>query len=332
MKRLSIKDIAQKAGVATSTVSFVLNGKAKMMRISDSVAQKITAVAKEEGYSPNNIAVSLRTGRSKTLALIVEDISNPFFAALAKTIEEEANKFGYRIVYCSTENDSKKGNDLVTMLLHNQVDGFIITPLPGMEKRMEKLRQLEKPLVFMDRYLPGVDVPYVLLDNKDGVTKGMKYLLKKGYKRIGFVTVDLEQVQMKQRKEAYEKIQKENGNPKLILNIPFAYRREQALEKINEFIKTNDLDAVFFATNYLGILGLECIAKLKLVIPKDLAVICFDDHDIFKLFPPGITTIRQPIEEIAQTTVELLMEQLHSKKPIKRYEQLKAELVIRGSA
>lgn len=332
MKRLSIKDIAQKAGVATSTVSFVLNGKAKMMRISDSVAQRITAVAKEEGYSPNNIAVSLRTGRSKTLALIVEDISNPFFAALAKTIEEEANKFGYRIVYCSTENDSKKGNDLVTMLLHNQVDGFIVTPLPGMEKRMEKLRQLEKPLVFMDRYLPGVDVPYVLLDNKDGVTKGMKYLLKKKYKRIGFVTVDLEQVQMKQRKEAYEKIQKENNNPKLILNIPFAYRREQALEKINEFIKTNDLDAVFFATNYLGILGLECIAKLKLAIPKDLAVICFDDHDIFKLFPPGITTIRQPIEEIAQTTVELLMEQLHSKKPVKRYEQLKAELVIRGSA
>lgn len=334
MKRLSIKDIARKAGVAPSTVSFVLNGKAKEMRISDPVAERVAVVARAEGYSPNNIAVSLRTGRSKILGLIVEDIANPFFAALARTIEEEANQQGYRIVYCSTENNSKRANDLISMLAHSQVDGFIITPLSGMEKRIEKLKQQEMPLVFMDRYLPKVDVSSVLLDNADGVTQGMQHLIRKGYKRIGFVMVDLEQIQMKQRKEAYIKaIQKHKLNKKFILSLPFNYESEWAIKSICNFIKENELDAIFFATNYLGIIGIECIARLQLKIPEELAIVCFDDHDLFKLYPPGITAIRQPIQKIAQTAVHLLMEQLNGKKGVKiKQEQLKAELIVRGSA
>lgn len=335
MKRVSIKDIATKAGVVPSTVSFVLNGKAKQMRISDAVAKKIIAVAKAEGYTPNNIAVSLRTGRSKILGLIVEDISNPFFAALAKTIEERANDLGYRIVYCSTENDSTKGNDLITMLLHSQVDGFIITPLPGMEKRIEKLKLQEKPLVFMDRYLPSVDVSSVLLDNEGGVQLGMNHLLDKGYKRIGFVTVELQQVQMEQRKKAYEQILKERRIGKdrtFILNLPFNYKHDFAIQQVKQFIVDKQLDAIFFATNYLGILGIESIAQLNLKIPEDLAIVCFDDHDLFKLYPPGITSVQQPIQKMAQTVVELLMEQLGAKEKIStRHTQLKPELIVRGS-
>jgi LacI family transcriptional regulator len=335
MKRVSLKDIATKAGVAPSTVSFVLNGKAKQMRISDSVAEKVLALTKAEGYTPNTIAVSLRTGRSKVLGLIVEDIANPFFAALAKTIEVRANALGYRIVYCSTENDSQKGNDLVTMLAHSQVDGFIITPLPGMEKRIEDLLQQERPVVFMDRYLPGLDVSSVLLDNHEGVRMGMDHLLNRGYQRIGFVTVDLKQVQMQQRQKAYEDVLQQWGRSpeaNLVLNLPFAYEHLFAVERVKEFIRGKKLDAIFFCTNYLGILGVESITQLHLKIPGDLAIVCFDDHDLFKLYPPGITTVQQPLGEMANGAVELLMEQIGAgTKLATHHKKVKAELIVRGS-
>src|SRR5690349_555912 len=115
MRKVSLKEIAKIAGVVPSTVSFVLNGKAKEMRISTELADRIKTIAENSGYVPNQVAVSLRTGYSKILGLIVEDISNVFFATLAKTIEDEVQSFGYRVVYCSSENDKTKGNELINM-------------------------------------------------------------------------------------------------------------------------------------------------------------------------------------------------------------------------
>ena len=108
MKKVSISDIARKAGVSVSTVSFVMNDKAVKMRISREVIEKVENVAREMGYRPNQLARGLRTGKTKTIGLIVENISNAFFATLAKTIEDEAKKYDYKVVYCSTDNDEER--------------------------------------------------------------------------------------------------------------------------------------------------------------------------------------------------------------------------------
>jgi LacI family transcriptional regulator len=335
MKRVSIKDIARQVGVVPSTVSFVLNGKAKEMRISDELAEKIRAVVKETGYQPNYTAVSLRTGKTKILGLIVEDISNVFFATLAKTIEDEAYALGYKIVYCSTENDDEKGTELIKMLSNQQVDGFLITPCQGMAGEVRKLLDHKKPVVLMDRYFSDVEVPYVLVDNGAGVKQGMAHLKEKGYQKIAFITVDLEQVQMQERETAYrEYIQDESLANQLILKIPYTIKPEAAIEQISAFISSiPDLDAVFFATNYLGVYGLESIKNLKLSIPDELAVICFDDHDIFRLYTPGITIIRQPINQIALTAIQLLMKQFEKQQPTEEVWHIlkKPELVVRAS-
>jgi LacI family transcriptional regulator len=176
MKRVSLKDIAKLAGVSPSTVSFVLNGKAKQMRISSTLADKIIEVARKEGYHPNQVAVSLRTGKSHMLGLIVESMSGNFFASFARVIEEEAATHGYKVVYCSTENQQQKAHELIRMLGHQQVDGYIVTPTPGMEEDIRTLAEAKKPVVLMDSYFPGIDVAYVLVDNFDGVTKGMNHL------------------------------------------------------------------------------------------------------------------------------------------------------------
>ncbi|MDF2189797.1 LacI family DNA-binding transcriptional regulator [Paraflavitalea sp. CAU 1676] len=335
MKRVSLKDIAKLVGASPSTVSFILNGKASQMRISDELKNKVLATAKKMGYQPNQVAVSLRTGQTKILGLLVEDISNNFFASLAKTIEEEAEEFGYKVVYSSTENNSKKGVELLRMLTQRQVDGYLITPTVGMEEDIEMLARHKKPLVLMDRYFPGIEAPYVQVDNKGAVEKGMEHLVEKGYKKIAFITIESPMIQMRQREEAYlDAIAKSSAQKKkLILKVNYSGGRETAIEQITDFLKKQQPDAVFFATNYLGILGLESIRAISLSIPKDLAVVCFDDNDIFRLHLPGITVLQQPVEAIARTAIHILMQQLgNSKVPVKKNQvQLAANLIVRQS-
>jgi LacI family transcriptional regulator, galactose operon repressor len=337
MKKLSIKDIAQMAGVASSTVSFVLNGKARKMRISETVEKRVLEIARKEGYYPNQLAISLRTGKSKTLGLIVENIGNIFFASLAKTIEEEAEQYGYRVVYCSTENNAGKGKELINMLSQRQVDGFLITPVPHMEEELQQLVQLRRPIVLLDRYLPAVEASCVLVNNADAIEQGMMHLFSRGYREIGFVTVDLDIIQMEQRLDGYiAALAKQNIrlNKDLILKIPYVHQREEAIDLITALLLNNpQLDALFFATNYLGILGLESINRLKMSIPQDIAMISFDDHDIFRLYPPGITSIQQPVEAIAKKAVAMLMEQCENIDAgfQKTQVQLEANLIVRGS-
>lgn len=337
MKRVSLKDIAQMAGVAPSTVSFVLNGKARQMRISEALEKKVIALAKTSGYHPNQVAVSLRTGKSKILGLIVESISGHFFASLAKIIEDEAQVHGYRVVYCSTENDPKKGSDLIRMLSQRQVDGYLITPTQGMEKDIRELSAANKPLVLIDSYFPKINVPYVLVDNQAGIHEGMQHLFKQGYKKIGFVTIDLDLIQMKHREDAYLDALKQKKiavNRSFILKVPYNSGKEAVIQAISNFIKrSKGLDAIFFGANYLGIAGLESIRLAGLRIPGDIGMICFDDDDLFRLYPPGITSIQQPVEEIAKTAIQLLMTQIANGKINIRKSQLQLapNFIVRGS-
>lgn len=317
MKRISIKDIAKIAGTSPTTVSFVLNGKAKEMRISDAITKKILSTTKKYGYKPNQIAVTLRTGQSKIIGLIVESVGGAFFGALAKVIEAEAQKYGYRVVYCSTENDAEKGKEMIKMLAHQQVDGYIITPAAGMKEDIEELIKQDKPVVLMDSFIPSLNVPYVLVDNYLGVKEGIESLINAGYKNIGFVTVNLDLIQISERLRGYNETLKHHKiktDKKNVLQLSYQDSKEQTIQKIAAFLEKNkQLDAIFFATNYLGTSGLQAIKKLGLRIPEDIAMISFDEHEIFSLYPPGISTIQQPVEEIGSTAMNLLLTQLGKK-------------------
>lgn len=337
MKRVSIRDIAVKAGVVPSTVSFVLNGKAKQMRISDKMAEKIKKIAEEAGYYPHHTAVSLRTGKSNIIGLIVEDISNIFFARLAKIIEDKSYSCGYRVVYCSTENDEKKGLELLKMLMNQQVDGILVTPTPGMKEELIKIAGWGKPIVLMDRFIEGTGLPHVMVDNYKGVLMAMNYLHEKGYSNIGFVTINVNQVQMNERLRGYKegiRLNKMNDGVEYILPVNYTRKEKDSVKLITGFLKNHpQLDAVLFSTNYLGIAGLEAIRNLQLKIPENIAVICFDDHDIFKFYTPSITIIHQPIEYIAESSVELLFNQMNQPDTVVQPIEIMADplLVIRES-
>lgn len=337
MRKVSIKDLAKKAGVSTSTVSFILNGKAEKMRISKALTERVQSIATRVGYVPNQVAVSLRTGQSRQLGLIVESISGHFFGRLAKIIENEAEKLGYRIIYCSTENKTQQGLDILKMLSQQQVDGYIITPAKGMEEPIRQLAKKKKPLVLIDSYYAGDSIPYVVVDNYKGVDMGMRHLFERGYRNIGFVTVDLDLVQITERRSAFTDAMKKKKMKNIrsrILSVPYHSPAEGIIAEVKAFIeKRPEMDAIFFATNYLGVLGLECIHKMGKTMPDDLAMICFDDQDIFRLFGKGITVIQQPVDEMATRAIGLLLEQLEKGNTGMGRQQAKFQplLIQRGS-
>lgn len=333
-KKISIKDIAKLTDTSITTVSFVLNGKG---RISKEISKKILDVAQKNGYEPNRMAVGLRTGVSKVIGLIVESIGGPFFGEMAKVIEEEAEKDGYRIIYCSTNNNLQKGKDMIRMLSQQLVDGYIITPMKGLEKDIQNLVDSEKPVVLIDGYFPGTSIPHVLVDNYASAYNAVDCFVRSGYKNIGMVTADLGLIQLNDRSLGYKAALKDNNlkdSSKMVLKVPFDMDKNDGVEAVKAFIeKQKQMDAVFFTTNYLGTMGLQAIKDLKLSIPEDLAVISFDDNEVFSLYPPGITTIQQPTYDIAKSAIDILMAQINTHKLDASKIDLKipSKLIERGS-
>lgn len=333
---VTIKDIAKAVGVSSASVSFTLNGKAKEKRISIDLSEKIIKTAEAMGYQPNRMAVGLRTGKSKTIGLIVENISNIFFSTLAKTVEDEARKFGVNVVYCSTENDPAKGREVIQMLYHQQVDGYLITPTHGMEVDIKKLISRNKPVVLMDRFFPGVDVPHVVVNNYSGMMEGISYLFRQGFTKIGFVTINMELLQISERTRAYrDSLSGHNIRymKSRVLVVDYNNSPQQSVGVIMDFMQQNaDLEVIIFSTNYLGIYGLQAIKKLKLSVPSDLHIMNFDDHDMFDLCSPGITAIKQPIDAIARNALSILVGELgYGPRVANRQIELQTELIIRES-
>lgn len=318
-KKVSILDIAKKLNVSKSTVSFIVNGKAKEHRISDELAERVLKVVKEMGYKPNHLAQSLATGKTNSIGLIVENISDSFFANIASLIEERAYNSGYEIIYSSTNDDVTKAKSVLKMFRERQVDGYIICPPIGVEDEIQALIDEGTPVVLFDRHLPNVAADYVGTNNKESTFEACNYLYKQGYKHIAFVTLDSEQSQMKERLEGYQELAKAHDLKSYVLEIPYHLRDKSAIDSIEDFLKAQPaIEAVCFATNYLAVRGLEAIQRLGLAIPQDIAVVAYDDIELFKLYSPPITSVVQPMEEISTRLITMLLEQLQSTREISK--------------
>jgi LacI family transcriptional regulator len=332
-KKISISDIAKKFHISITTVSFILNGKSKEYRISDDLVKNVKAYINEVGYKPSQLAQSLRTGKTKIIGLMVEDISNPFFATIARLIEEMAYESGYKILYCSTDNDTEKTRELIGMFIDRHVDGYIITPSAGIEKDIMNLIDGERPVVLFDRFFADVNTNYVVIDNAGSAYTATNHLINRGFKNIAFVTLDSDQSQMLDRKAGYEKALLDHQLPHIIKTIPFHTEHDNAVDEIVGFLKNDpQIDAVFFGTNYLAISGLEAIKRLDLRIPKSIGIVAFDDHDLFRLHSPTISAIAQPVEQIAARLIQVLLAKLCNAPESNQNYILPTSLIVRESS
>lgn len=330
---MSIVDIAKQLNISQTTVSFILNGKAKDKRISDEMTERVLKFVEEVGYKPNLLARSFRTGKTNIIGLMVEDISNPFFANVARMIEENAYANGYKILYCSTDNDPKKAKELLLMFKDRCVDGYIITPTDSLLKEVEGLVNNGAPVVLFDRHFNTNAFDHVVLDNEGSTYNAVKHLIGEGFKEIGFITINSLQSQMRQRLIGYEKAMDNHGLNHHIKEVSFSQSSDEIVQHIEDFLKRKSrLDAVVFSTNYLGIDGLRAIRNLGLCIPEDLAVVSFDDHVLFQLYNPTITSIAQPIEEMSASLINILLQKLSGKKGELQQVNLPGQLILRESS
>ena len=333
-RKISIHDIAKELGVSSTTVSFVINGKAKEKRISIEMEERIQAYVQKVGYQPNMMAKSLRTGKSKIIGLMVENIADPFFSSIARIIEENTYKLGYKIFHSSTDNDTDKSKDLIKVFRERQVDGYIIAPAPGIEDNIQQLIDDGIPVIQFDRYFNALNTDVVVIDNEGGAYAAARHLFDNGYTNIGFVTLDSFQVQMTDRLKGYQKAIKESGAKKMVLHVPFGIESIQSTEKIKEFIEQHkSMDAILFATNYLAISGLLAIRELGINIPREMGIVGFDDNSHFALFSPSITAVAQPVQEISEAVIKLMITCLGENKKRKREKiVLKTILNVRDSS
>ncbi|MGI4832178.1 MAG: LacI family DNA-binding transcriptional regulator [Janthinobacterium lividum] len=334
-KKILIHDIAQHLDVSIATVSLVLNGKAKEKRISDELAQRVLAYVDEVGYKPNQLAKSLRTGKTHVIGLMVEDIANPFFATVAALIEKKALARGYRIIYCSTNNSTAKTLDLLTMFEERHVDGYILALPNGVESEVGALVRRGKPLVLFDRLLPGVLTNAVVVDGATGMYQAAQHLLAQGFRRVALVITQLGQTQMAARRQGYAQALREHRLPELVHEIAYPQEPEPLVQELQAFFAAHPAcDAVLFATNYLGVYGLEALRNLGRRIPEQLAVVSFDDNDLFRLYSPPITVVAQPMEAMAEDLISTLLAALDGPADPGRIVQLQLvpQLVVRASS
>lgn len=331
----SIKDLAERLKISKTTVSFIMNGKAREKRISDELVKKVEKAAVKLGYQANPFAKSLRTGKTNLIGLMVEDISNPFFSSIAKLIEGKIYANGYKVVYCSTENDPSRGKEFLKMFAALHVDGCIIAPTMDMESDITQMVNRGMNIVLFDRKFRNKAADVIKVDNIQGLYDAVTHLVHRGYRKIALVTLAFDKPEREERVIGYQKAVEDHGLVSHVHTLPFKVRYQDYANDIRIILKENPgFDAVIFGTNYLGISGLEAIKMLKLSIPEDLAIVSFDDHDLFRVREPGITVVAQPIEEIAQVSIETLLKKLQApkKKSAGQTITLKTNLIVRESS
>lgn len=334
MKKVSLKDIATEAGVSTALVSYVLTNKEKEARVGEEIAKKIREIARKLNYQPNHIARSLKSGRSFTIGLIVADISNPFFANIARTIEDEAKRNNYTVIFGSSDENVDKSRDLINVLLNRQVDGLIITPTEGSEEQINQLKAQKVPFVLIDRFFPDIEASHIAVNNYEAAYNAVSHLVKMGRKRIGMVAYKTTLHHISERKRGYkEALQAHHmtGNT-LLKSARYSHLKEDIKVSIDQLLSgRHPADAVFFATNSLAMEGLKYINSLGIRIPDQLAVITFDEGEALDLFYSPVTFVRQPILEMGKAAVRVLLEEIKDNKKEIEHICIDTALVVRKS-
>jgi LacI family transcriptional regulator len=312
-RKVSLKDIAQKVGVSTALVSYVLNNK-RENRVSKDLAQRIREAAAEMNYRTNQVARSLKTNKTHTIGLIVSDIANPFSSGLARIIEDEAERLQYTVIFSSSDENARKSGKLIDTLLDRQVDGLIIAPPAFSEHQVIYLQKQQVPFVLVDRYFPDLPTNYVALDNYGAAFKGVEYLINNGRRKIGMITYDSTLFHLQERTRGYTAALEAHGLP---VNKSFLKEVDIKLEQatvenvIRSLLSGNDrVDALLFGANKIAVAGLRYISTLPVRIPEELAIVNFDETEALEFYQAPFSYIQQPLPEMGRLAIRILLDSI----------------------
>lgn len=325
---ITIKDIAKRTGVSYTTVSRALNGKSG---VNSSTRDQVLTEAKRMGYQPNGIARGLVKKYTNSIGLIIPDITNPFFPAIARGVEDEASKHGYTVFLCNTNWNEKREMAYLDTLQEKRVDGIIIKPA---EDNQQNLEHFNIPMVSLNTKTYKGTESYVDVDNEKGGFLATKHLIESGYRRIAFIggKVNSYSYSNEKRIEGYQRALKTFGisvDESIISHGEFT--TESGYEQMNQLFKRSKKPDAVFAGNDLIALGvMNSVQEFGLNIPMDFGVVGFDNIYFAKFPQIQLTTIAQPVYDIGRIAFELLLSNIKNKeKSIENKVVLEPELIIR---
>lgn len=294
----------------------MLNGRGNENGISLKTQKIVLDKARELNYRPNHIARGLRLGKSQTIGLVVADISNTFYAKIAKRIEEVASKHNYNLIFCSSDENPDKEIELINMLKERQVDGMIISTSQKNGNMFSRLKKENYPFVLIDRKLPRLSTNFTGVDNYAGAYKATEQLIKNGYQKIALLKISPTHLStIKDREKGYRKALQHNEikvNNKLIRTIDCSNINQEIRGVLREIIKPpHKIDAIFSVNNNITVACLEYLNEMNIRIPQDIALVSFDDVDLFRFSFPTITAIAQPVEKIGEESVNILINEIN---------------------
>ena len=310
-KRPSIKDVAKLAGVSTATVSHVING---TRFVSEVVTERVHKAMEETGYYPNLLARSLRSHTTKTIGLIIPDMSNYYYTGVAEGVERTLSEQGYHIVISNSYENNETERSIVQLYNSLQICGLIMVPTTGSQGYLGTDVGDKYPVVFADRRPSQYDGDYVILENTKATYEAVNLLLDRGYKRIALILGDKQMSTTCDRVEGYKKSLREHQIPfdmDIVVSGKFSF--EFGYETVKELVRSQNIDAVFFANDTASIGGIKAIQEMGLRIPEDVAIINCNGFEWTEITTPPITIVSQPSKELGQLAANLIIKRLNER-------------------
>lgn len=338
-KRLTLADVAQSLGVSKTLVSLVINNKADAHGISLETQMRVIEKIRELNYQPNVLAQGFRTGKTKTIGLIVSDISNIFYAKIARQLEDYAWSKGYSVVICSSDENPAKEKEQIKLLLNRKVDGLIISSSLETKETFDQLIDSGFPHVLLDRTFQDSKSPSVTVNNHEGGRLAASHLLAQGYRSFAIICISPNHLStISDRSSGFTTALAEAGiriPDNMNIKVLFNNAENQIQNKLAELFQNKELpQAIFTLNNNLTTASLKQLHLLGIRVPEDVALIGFDDLNYFEFIKPSVSVIEQPIESLSEHAFNLLYRQIQ-KEIIENHECniiLPVKLIIRESS
>ena len=327
-RRLTINDIARYAGVSVSTVSRVIRDSSDVGHVTRA---RITKVIQDTGYRPSYVARALVSGTSRTLGLLVSDITNPFYPQLAKSVESEARARGYALVICNTGDEAAESVAYVHRLLDQRVDGIIHASTGPDEDAVIAAVGDTRRIVFTNRRPKSQEASYVVADNEGGAAILARHLIVNGHRRLGFISGPGWASNSRERLAGMRSAAEEMGAELLVA--PGDFRDDAGKSAITEWMSGMGTlpDAIVAVNDRAALSVLATLAELRIDVPARVAVAGFDNISLASSTLIGLTTVAQPIEDLGRRSVRLLLNQLAGRRRPPVRVVLQSRLHVRGT-
>jgi DNA-binding LacI/PurR family transcriptional regulator len=329
----SLQEVARRARVSIATVSRVLNGSDKVVPETRSTVER---ALRDLGYRPSRVARRLRMkdGHAHLVGLIIPDIQNPFYAEIARGVEDAAYAARYALLLCNSDENPEKERFYLDVMCDESVDGIVLPPFDETDRAVADILTQNIPVVCVDRSLSNVKTDLVEVDNYEGALQAVNHLLEKGHKSIGLIEGRPHVSTSRERRRGYlDALAARDIAPRKDLMRAGDFKQESGRLLASELLALKRPPTALFVCNNLMTVGaLAALHQRGLRVPQDVAVVGFDDLPWAEALDPPLTVVRQPAYEVGQQAMELLLRRIAepSRSPVTM--RLRPELVVRRSS